>query len=1336
MLFTGHKPKSLHLCSLLFALCSLLSQIGFAVSKSPVEAQVLSSDNQGLTFTVSVDSVTRLPGGTGAEYSIVTFPAAANFAAQGEPDLPVRPLAIGLPPTGEFRIQASGSGEELISGIDVVPVPRYVRDQPSFKPGPVYDQDAFFPSDLVKVEDIGWVRGVRTARLRVSPVQYNPRRHLCRVYHEVTVQVRFAKPAVANGRGQPLVSEAETGAVPNDILLNGALARGWAVPLDTGVVRNFFSIAPTWYRIKIDSTGVYKLAYSDLKQAGIDPSVLDPRTVRLFTVGEHVPNQAPDSMIEVPLSFQGKRDSVFGTGDYFIFFGQSSSHWNIGYSQFESNLYTPYNYYWLTWGGAPGRRIAAQSSPPGSGAPAHLGNVRQRVEYDSLCPARSGMLWVWHELDKDENQVAESATFDLPMNQPEQLDRLMLSLYSIDPLAAGYVSIPLKVYFNDARLDSLTMGLRGAGNPLNLVYPFDSIGVQPLRDRNAVKLVITGTSLLTMFLDYIELTYHCNLNLKSGTQEFTPDPGASGLVIKNAGAQPFILDITRPENPKLVTDVQLRGDSAAFANTGGDSAAYFAVLPNRLRKPLEILHRTPGNTKLPSLAADYFIIAPDNMYDAVQLLQRYRTGNVRGIPNARVQTVKLSELYDDFSFGLEEPGAIKAFFALKRPQYGLLIGDATYDYRNNLGLNPGPGVPPYEVGADLDPQVYSEAAYALDAWYADFEGQGQSPDMIIGRLTVRTPEEFRSYFDKLVTYEHGDFGFWNKRFVLLADDEILGSDDWTKPQFEDPLRQYHIPACEDMGALAGPGMDLVKVYLTDYPLLNVNDKQGARDALFQQLDNGALLWVFFGHGAGFQLCHERAMGIDDIPRLNNGHKNFFAYFGSCGVGRWEDTKNECIAEELVRKTDGAIATVGATKGTSPLSNEDLCRRMLSVVFAGDSTAGRAFYAGSFVGDKLYHYFGDPALVLQLPLMDTATVTTPDTIRAGAQFSYAAGLPFVTGGYAVAASATAELRQYSSPWLTTSYVLPSGSRPVPSTGGQPPFAAPDAEFLNAIGRVQAGHLSGFARVPNQFVGSHSGPHGSYTPIPKTARVSVLAWDDTHCYSLLRDTLALDTIPAVSTDHKGPEVKLLADGKEIFDGDYLPQNFQLGARITDSSGVLIAPVSQFSPSMYFYVNDATQRTAVADQFNYDIGSSTTGSFACPVTLDLADDTIYVLAADNFLNRTVARRAVHTRFGGVVQIDNPLVYPNPVSGSGYFTFNLNQAARVEIDIHTISGRLVRRIENQDCQLGYNQISWDGTDGQGVRLPNGIYLYRLLAQSSDASSGSNRQTSDRVLEKFIVKH
>ena len=69
-------------------------------------------------------------------------------------------------------------------------------------------------------------------------------------------------------------------------------------------------------------------------------------------------------------------------------------------------------------------------------------------------------------------------------------------------------------------------------------------------------------------------------------------------------------------------------------------------------------------------------------------------------------------------------------------------------------------------------------------------------------------------------------------------------------------------------------------------------------------------------------------------------------------------------------------------------------------------------------------------------------------------------------------------------------------------------------------------------------------------------------------------------------------------------------------------------------------------------------------------------------------------------------------------------------------MSGRLVRRIENQDCQLGYNQVSWDGADAQGVRLPNGVYLYRLSAPSRQTRARvAEARPAAQVIEKFIVR-
>ena len=139
----------------------------------------------------------------------------------------------------------------------------------------------------------------------------------------------------------------------------------------------------------------------------------------------------------------------------------------------------------------------------------------------------------------------------------------------------------------------------------------------------------------------------------------------------------------------------------------------------------------------------------------------------------------------------------------------------------------------------------------------------------------------------------------------------------------------------------------------------------------------------------------------------------------------------------------------------------------------------------------------------------------------------------------------------------------------------------------------------------------------------------------------------------------------------------------------------------------------RISVADRFVYDLGSSTSGEFRCPVTLPQPEDTIFVVAADNHLNRTTVGVAVKTRVDEQVQIQNPLVYPNPLSDGARFVFQLNQAARVGVKVYTISGRPVRTIPEQDCGLGYNQIAWDGRDQAGQMVPNGRYVVSVRTVS-----------------------
>jgi hypothetical protein len=66
----------------------------------------------------------------------------------------------------------------------------------------------------------------------------------------------------------------------------------------------------------------------------------------------------------------------------------------------------------------------------------------------------------------------------------------------------------------------------------------------------------------------------------------------------------------------------------------------------------------------------------------------------------------------------------------------------------------------------------------------------------------------------------------------------------------------------------------------------------------------------------------------------------------------------------------------------------------------------------------------------------------------------------------------------------------------------------------------------------------------------------------------------------------------------------------------------------------------------------------------------------------------------------------YPNPFSESTYFLFKLTDRAKVHLDIFTLSGRRIRTI-NQTCQAGEAWVYWEGRDGTGEPIANGVYLY-----------------------------
>lgn len=81
----------------------------------------------------------------------------------------------------------------------------------------------------------------------------------------------------------------------------------------------------------------------------------------------------------------------------------------------------------------------------------------------------------------------------------------------------------------------------------------------------------------------------------------------------------------------------------------------------------------------------------------------------------------------------------------------------------------------------------------------------------------------------------------------------------------------------------------------------------------------------------------------------------------------------------------------------------------------------------------------------------------------------------------------------------------------------------------------------------------------------------------------------------------------------------------------------------------------------------------------------------------------------------------YPNPFNPETRIRFELPQAnaetIRTRLDIHNVTGQLVRTLLDEALRPGAHEIDWDGKNDSGIAVPSGLYFYSLSAGELRAS-------------------
>uniref|UniRef100_A0A7C4TD42 T9SS type A sorting domain-containing protein n=1 Tax=candidate division WOR-3 bacterium TaxID=2052148 RepID=A0A7C4TD42_UNCW3 len=1240
------------------------------------------------------------------------FSGAHYICQPGEPNLPSFEFIIGIPQDGDVEVAVIRNEEGRFFGVEVQPViPLAIYEEPVPEKieihGEVYKRDRFFPDGLFQITKKGYFRDIYTVNLRVNPIRYNPVKKELLISRNLKLRVKFkgvprSLPVLDNSFEQ----------IYSRTIINYNQCKNWRRERIPQNIKNPFSIG-AWFKVEVDTEGLYKIGYEELKKGGIDPKQFDPKTLKIYTAAfellpQSVTTSFADSLIEVPVYVEGEDDHKFDRDDYLVFYGFPASHFipDTNFNWFE-NGYARSTVYWLTFGGSYGRRMARVEAIWNGTNPDTVVNEILHYEEDVHNPTRSGINWFWQDISIGS---AESTGTSFVLHHPEALGPAGIRVAVFDSMIPSIQPFWVRVYMGNSTFISDTVLLPKVlslppyylyGNGF-LTGDSSEFGINFTRP--------SGTNAeLTCYLNSIDLKYKRLTDVKRPFHAFFNTPTPYTICCSNVKSRLFILDITDLKMPRIFEKFSSSGDKATFSSRC-DSFQLLFIAQLNSAIPSVLRPANPGKLRQADAGCEYLFITHKNFYSSLLPLVNYR----RQMYTTKVVTV--DAIFDDFSFGKYDPLALKHFlyFAYNNwttvPKFVLIVGDATYDYKNNLKKdNPPNFVPMYEAGTSLSGNPGIPPNYIYEGECVNFFG---NEAMILGRITVRTNQELRDFIDKLIAYETCDIdGIWNKRVLLTSDDEY--ADNYLWEGF------LHVKSTEKIANFVIPDTlyDIAKLYMISYPPFTYPTKKpNAMEDFIKELSKGFIAGCFFGHGNTHQLAHEGLFFDTQVPFVKNGKKLFFFYFASCTVGRFDDSDYECIAEELVRIKEGAIGTMGAHKGSSSGGNESLGVILFDLITNPDTnlTMGECYHIAKHTpgtgGVAVYLLIGDPATNLRKVRMKKGLFVTPDSVRPMERLKIAPEQkPFYLSAF---------IRDTTH----IEYIAPSTANKISGhiyrlvQTGNNSWAPYDYEILGK--EIYQGYWdSDTAQIIVPSVST------SHLPVIRLSSYK----NRTSGY---RDSIRVYGTASPATDNSGPEIILFEAGRRLKDGDWVDKDFILTGVVSDESGINLLNSREDARGFFFYIgkDNITNRIDLRNYFTYHKNSWTSGEFQLPVSLENREDSITVCVSDNRFNQSIKKVVLHTELYNRISIENILVYPNPIRDEReiLFTFYLTHSGQVQIKVFTIAGRLIKTIPARFCNAGYNQIPWNGLDEYGNRLANGVYLVQVVAESDE--------NGDKVTEKFII--
>ncbi|MDN4164704.1 type IX secretion system sortase PorU [Cytophagales bacterium LB-30] len=1116
------------------------------------------------------------------------------------------------------------------------------------------------------------------------------------------------------------------------ILLAGiGLKQSYAQP----VLRN-----GTWYKVGITEEGMYKIDAELLRQLGVNVSTVNPTRLQVYGNGGQMlpqPNALarPVDLLEVSTQFVGNTDATWQDNEYLLFFapGPHTLRYDADANRYEyqQNIYSDTSYYFLRVDGNAPARVGTQTSL-GSGFPV-VSSFDQVIyhEQERINVLTSGRSWYGERMNLSE----PSLSFDLP-NQ--DLVASKEAFFEVKVMGQSYLPVSFDVKANNQVIGNIPIDRIPDPN-VNYLNAYEEKGVEGvISQRLPVQALSVGAGLkLTIqfngeaaagrslgYLDSYLAVLPTALRLNGPFTVFRSAESLQNLFtiyeIQGVNASAQVWDVTQA-NQAINYTLTLNGGKGTFVAPSTDLRTYVVFSGSDFARPKAmgaVANQNISGQPVP----DAIFVCPPAFYAEAQRLAAHREGQ----SGLSVLVLTDRQVFNEFSSGSADVVAIRDMvrsFYQRNPQklkYLLLMADATFDYKNILGNNKE-WIMGYQSLESLEPVD----TYASDDFFGmmgEDEGEWNEAkvntdnsdiEIGIGRFPVQSVEELQHIIDKIIFYDSSPLtlGAWRNSFVFVADDEDSNT---------------HQRDAERLSTLVDTSFTTFsskKIYMDAYrqELEGSTERVPAMtQALIEQIEEGALLINYTGHGSEERLGHESIFTKENIQNLSNTQRLPMFITATCEFGRHDDPSRNSAGELLlIQKEKGAIALLTTARpvrsGSNFVANWAFCQSVFEKQNGewprlGDvirNTKNRSLLG---TNNRNFILLGDPTMQLAYPKYN-AKITS-------------------SNGAPINRNAT-QLKSLEKVLLAGHIEDASGNVYTQFNGKLRAEVYDKVNTLETLGNTGNSKMNYWSRNSVLFRGEVSVVNGEFEfefLVPKNIDYRVGPGKIT-LYALQED-LSEDAGGATIdfqiggssenafVDTTPPQVHVFMNDSTFRSGGKTDADARIVAKISDESGVNISRAG-IGHEIIATLNAEEAAYEMNDYYTASLDTYQSGWVDFPVKgLPEGKNYLTVKAWDSFNNSGEGMVEFYVLKEGVLAIERVFNFPNPFSDQTEIVFEHSRGGdplEIEVHIFGANGQKVNTLYGsyQEASSQAQNLVWDATDSEGHKVPQGIYLLKLVVRS-----------------------